>query len=260
MKENMPVQGRYPLIEKRNIAKDIYDFTILCPQIASRAEPGQFVHIAVPSHALRRPISLCGIDADKGTIRIVFAVKGEGTKKLAEASEGTALDILGPLGHGFAPLKGAGRVLLVGGGIGVPPLLGLSALYKDRATAICGFRDGRGIILQEDFARNGTQTVLCTDDGSYGEAGLVTGPLERLLAEEKYDCVYTCGPEVMMRSVAAIAERHSTPCQVSLERHMGCGIGACLVCACKIRRAGSTEYLHVCKDGPVFNAREVIWE
>lgn len=253
------IQGTYPVIRKENLARDIYDFTIDCPDIAEKSEPGQFVHIAVPGHYLRRPISICEADKEKGTIRIVFAAKGEGTHVLAEMGPGSSLDLIGPLGHGFTLLAPEKKVILAGGGIGVPPMVNLSDYYKENATAVTGFRNQAAIILTDSFQKNGTKQILCTDDGSFGIHGLVTVPLEKLLKKETPDMVYACGPIPMLHAIASVCEKYDAPCEVSLEQHMGCGIGACLTCECRIQTADGLEYKHVCKDGPVFNAKEVVF-
>ncbi|MBQ7433812.1 MAG: dihydroorotate dehydrogenase electron transfer subunit [Lachnospiraceae bacterium] len=254
------VQGFYPILKKKNTANGIYEMDIHAPEIASRAVPGQFVHIGVTGHSLRRPISICRIDKEQGTIQIVFALKGQGTKDLAKLEEGFQLDVIGPLGNGFPLLESDKKVVLIGGGIGVPPMLGLSDYYKEHAKAITGFRDQSIIILQDAFAENGTETILCTDDGSAGRKGFVSQPLEEMLAAgEHVDMICACGPMPMLKVIAQIAEKYGVRCAVSLEQHMGCGIGACLVCSVPIKREGETEFLHVCKDGPVFDSKEVMW-
>ena len=256
--ENAYTQGLFPLVKKENLAKDVYSFTVLAPNIARAAEPGQFVHIAVRGHALRRPISICSADTKNGLFRIIFAIKGEGTRELSACSEGSCLDVSGPLGKGFTLLGKDKKVLLAGGGLGVPPMVFLSSYYGASAKAVCGFRNAAAVIAEDDFRRNETPVTVATDDGSYGVKGTVAVPLKEILSSgEKFDMIYTCGPEPMMKAVAGLAEEFSVPCEVSLERHMGCGIGACLTCACKIKRNGETEYLRACKDGPVFNAKEV---
>lgn len=253
-------QGLYPIIKKENLAKDIFSFEILCPEIAKISKAGQFAQVKVAGKFLRRPISICEINKEKGTIRLVFAIKHEGTEIFSNYTENTMIDILAPLGNGFKTDENYKKVVLVGGGIGVPPMVGLSKIYGDKAIAISGFRNSKAVILQEDFEKNNSKTILCTDDGSEGIHGFVTQPLEDILKSEKIDMVYSCGPTPMLKNIAAVAKKYNTPCQVSLEERMGCGIGACLVCACKIKgENGETESRHVCKDGPVFNAEEVEW-
>lgn len=253
-------QGNYPVQEKKLLAKNMVQFVIYCPEIAALAEPGQFVHILPVGHTLRRPISLCEINREKGTICIVFEIKGNGTDKLAQCNQGDCMDVLGPLGHGFTLLPEAKHVVMIGGGIGNPPMLPLAQYYQKRATVISGFRSAEFIILQNAFQKAGAETILCTDNGTMGRNALVTEPLKELLMQKKIDAVYACGPKPMLKAIAAIANEQNVFCEVSLEERMGCGIGACLVCACKLEREGKSVSAHVCKDGPVFSSKEVVWE
>lgn len=254
----MAYQQNFPIVTKREAAPGIFDVELLCPALANEAVPGQFVHIRVPEHLLRRPISICAVDRARGTLRIVFEVRGEGTRALAAFEPGEQLDVLGPLGNGFALVQGA-RAILVGGGIGVPPMLALAQHYGACSTAILGFRSAAAVILAEDFAAADADTRVCTDDGTRGERGFVTALLERRLAQGAADIVYACGPAAMLRGVAALAQAAGVRCQLSLEERMACGVGACLGCACKIKgEAGEILHKHVCKDGPVFEAGEVV--
>lgn len=249
----------YPVIEKAAVSAGIYSYTILCPEIAELAKPGQFVHIKVDGFTLRRPVSICEI-VRGGSLRIVFEVRGAGTAKLADINVGNHIDMIAPLGNGFglpASIEPDRRVVLVGGGIGVPPLLELAKIMGENATAVLGFRSYDKVILTEDFARTGTHTIICTDDGSVGQRGQVTAALSAELAKGDVTQVYSCGPAPMLRAVIAECEKHGkhgVPCQVSLEERMGCGVGACVVCAC----ATASGMKRVCKDGPVFNAKEVL--
>lgn len=252
-------QGRYPILEKKLLAKNMVQYVIFCPEIAAVAQPGQFVHILPTGHTLRRPISLCEIQAEKGTICIVFELKGSGTETLANCNVGDCMDVLGPLGHGFTLLPDAKRVILLGGGIGNPPMLPLAQYYQGRAAVISGFRSAEFVILQDAFQTTGAEIILCTDNGTVGRHGLVTEPLQELLNTQTIDAIYACGPKPMLRAIAAIANEKDVFCEVSLEERMGCGIGACLVCACQLEREGKSVSAHVCKDGPVFSAKEVVW-
>ena len=252
-------QGYYQITDNRALAKDIFSITVKCPEIAEAALPGQFVHILPKGATLRRPISICGIDKENGSLRIVFVVKGEGTKTISQMSPGENIDMLAPLGHGFTVDESFKKVLLVGGGIGTPPMIPLAQIYKSKAVVISGFRSFDAVILQEDFKNTGAETILCTDDGSLGIKGFVTEPLEEKLKEGGVDMVYACGPMPMLKNIAGICERYDTLCEVSLEERMGCGIGACLVCACKTKKDGQEHFAHVCKNGPVFNSKEVIF-
>lgn len=253
-------QGKYRIIKKSAIAKEMYSLVIECPEVAAIAQPGQFVHIRVDGFTLRRPISICGIDRDKGTLRIVFEIRGEGTAELSKLNEGSLIDMLAPLGHGFTINPDFKKVVLIGGGIGTPPMLPLAEIYGEKATVITGFRSANAVILQEDFKKTGAETILCTDDGSLGIHGFVTEPFEALVNMGDIDAVYACGPTLMLKNIAVLCnERCVDFCEISLEERMACGIGACLGCACRTKRNDEEYFAHVCKDGPVFNAEEVLW-
>ena len=253
------VQGQYIIKEKSAIAREIYSFTIACPEVAAAAAPGQFVHIRAKGYTLRRPISICGIDKKKGTLRIVFEIRGEGTAEIAKLNAGDLIDMLAPLGHGFTVAPDFKKVVLIGGGIGTPPMLPLAKAYGNKAVAISGFRNASAVILQEDFRKTGAETILCTDDGSAGIHGFVTQPFTELAEKGGIDAVYACGPMPMLKGIAAICKEKNIYCEISLEERMACGIGACLGCACRTVRNDEEYFAHVCKDGPVFNAEEVLW-
>lgn len=252
-------QGKYVIISKRTIAKEIYDFTVLCPEIAAIAMAGQFVNIKADGFMLRRPISICEINAEKGSLRLVFEVRGDGTKALSQIPEGSMIDIIAPLGGRGFDLDCGENAVIIGGGIGTPPMLEIAKHFGSKADVICGFRNASAAILQDDFAKTGARVILCTDDGSAGKKGFVTDALEDLIKDKKPDIIYACGPDVMLRRVVGLALDYNIKSQVSLEERMGCGIGACLVCACRTIRDGKEYYAHVCKDGPVFNGEEVLF-
>lgn len=253
-------QGQYPIIAKQNIAKGCYDFTIFCPQIAQQAVCGQFAHIKVEGFSLRRPISICEVKREEGTIRLVFEVRGEGTAALANLNINSVLDVIAPLGKGFTLFDSGKTAIVVGGGIGVPPLLQISKHYGSNCMPILGFRSANAVILNDDFSLNGAVPIICTDDGTMGQHGLVTTALLTYLKTNTADIIYTCGPMKMIEGVAKIAKEHGIMCEVSLEERMACGVGACLVCACKTVKNGEEYFAHVCKDGPVFKADEVVFE
>lgn len=239
----------------------LYALTLRAPGIAAAAKPGQFLHIACGEGSmLRRPISICDVQGD--LIKIFFQVKGEGTTWLACRNPRDPLDVLGPLGYGFDLEALGNRPVMVGGGIGVPPMLyAMHAAKKGSAqpAAILGFRSRNVIILQSRFEELG-RTHICTDDGTCGFHGFVSDLLRQHLHE--YTGVCACGPRPMLKAIAEIADEAGLPCQVSLEERMGCGIGACLVCACELKLKDGQDgvrYGHVCKDGPVFDAKEVVW-
>ena len=222
--------------------------------------PGQFVHVKCGDGLLlRRPISVCSCmeGEPEDTLAIVFEVRGEGTQWLADRVKGESVDVLGMLGNGFT-MKHDGRYLLVGGGIGIPPMRGCAQYTYGRSTAILGGRSADKIILQNCFADECAKVLIATDDGSLGYHGFVDALVRQELEQDKnYDAVLACGPRPMLRNVARVAQEFGLPCQVSMEERMGCGVGACLVCACDMAD-GSRK--HVCKDGPVFDSREVDWD
>ena len=171
---------------------------------------------------------------------------------------GENLDILGPLGNGFDLTDTDRHAVFVGGGIGAPPLFGAAQKYGTNSDAILGFRSASAAILTDDFGKVCNKVMIATDDGTLGHHGLVTDLLKKRL-KEPCDIIYACGPKPMLKAIAEIAEENDIECQVSLEERMACGVGACLGCAVRIISDGKEKYLHVCKDGPVFNAREVVW-
>lgn len=252
MKKYDSLPGR--LVKTRQLTGDVFDFTLACPELAVLARPGQFAQIRLPGHTLRRPISICGMDREEGTLRFVFQIRGQGTAELARLRTGDELEILAPLGQGF-PVDKTKRTLLIGGGIGVPPLLGAAAELGENAVACLGFRNRDAVILEEDFRSAGAKVCVATDDGSYGHHGLVT----ELAEKESFEVVFACGPTPMLRAAKALAESRGTPCFLSLEERMACGIGACLGCATPLLREDGGQYFgHVCKDGPVFDSRRVV--
>jgi len=238
------------IITAQQLTDHIHAITVDAGDIGLAARPGQFVHVKCGDGAfLRRPISIC--DCRDGYLKIVFEERGPGTRWLGEKKSGE-LDILGPLGRGF-DLTGR-NVLLVGGGIGVPPLLYAAREVIGIATAILGFRSADHMILQSHFREICRRVTIATDDGSYGTQGFVTEPLEHHLKQGGYDSILACGPGSMLQAVADLAAAYGIPCQVSLEERMACGVGACLGCAIE---TNDGQMCRVCADGPVFSATEV---
>ena len=217
---------KFLVIKNEEIASGIFDLWVENPTLSSIAKPGQFAHILVPGKTLRRPISIC--DADKSCLRLVYQVKGEGTEILSKIKEGEYLDIIAPLGNGFE-IKEDKKYCFIGGGIGVPPMLYASKM-KEKPVVITGFRNKDLVILQSDFRKDNCELYLTTDDGTAGEKAFVTDVLKRKLND--IDEVCACGPSPMLKAIAEICNDANVPCQISLEERMGCGIGACLVCAC----------------------------
>ena len=253
----MPYQQDCKILSLRALNDQAFEMVLHAGEIAETAQPGQFVNVSCgEGHLLRRPISIC--EAEGPQLRLVFEVRGEGTLWLSQRKEGESVSVLGPLGRGF-DVDGK-KVLFVGGGIGVPPLL-WAAKRAAGADAALGFAaKGRSILL-EDFAAVCGETAVTTDDGSLGLRGNALDAARELLQKNQYDAVYACGPKILLQYTAEAAEKAGIPCQVSMEERMGCGVGACLVCAVKLRdEQGETYYGHVCKNGPVFSSKEVVFD
>jgi|LSQX01.3.fsa_nt_gb dihydroorotate dehydrogenase electron transfer subunit len=261
------------ITQKKEIAKGIIDMKVYSPDIVEQASPGQFLNIRCSDSlntVLRRPISICDVDNVTGELRFIFQIKGEGTSVLACTGIGDNIDILGPLGNPFKVDEKYSNPTLVGGGIGVFPLLMLAKKLKtgieqnkrddNLTTAYLGFRNKDIVVLEDEFSEICDNINIYTDDGSYGQKGFATDGLEKIAREGKTDIVYACGPSPMLKGVQSICLVNEIPCQLSMEQRMGCGIGACLVCACKTKKENDWGYGHVCKDGPVFWGDEVIFD
>lgn len=241
------------LLSNEQIADGIFDMRLEYGSDEIPVQCGQFAHVYVPGKSLRRPISVC--DVQNGELRLVYQVKGEGTKIMSQMKAGEMVDVLAPLGNGFN-IESGKRYALIGGGIGVPPMLN-TARQCQSPLVITGFRNESLVILQDDFKNAGAELILTTDDGSAGVHGFVTDVLKEKIGE--VDEVCACGPTPMLRAIAQVCKEFGKPCQISLEERMACGIGACLVCAVKVRKNGEEIMQHVCKNGPVFNAEEVVF-
>ena len=257
----MPIEQICTIVEAAKLNEYAYSFTLEVGDMVKKEGlmAGQFLHIACGEGLLlRRPISVCMVQEDEpqDTARVVFEVRGEGTKWLAERRVGDKVNVLGPLGNGFT-VSSDDRLLLVGGGIGVPPLLGQAAFTAKNSTAVLGFRSADRAMLVEDYRDYCEAVYLCSDDGSLGRHGFVDAQLKDILEKDKnFTAVLACGPKPMLKNVAKVAAEYGVPCQVPLEERMACGVGACLGCA--VQMADGTMK-HVCKDGPVFDAKEVDW-
>jgi dihydroorotate dehydrogenase electron transfer subunit len=251
---------KYRVIENIRISDGIYSMIFEAPEIAKAAAPGQFVNVKVPfddSKILRRPISICDIKDD--TVIIAYQVKGTGTAHISELKTGDHIDVIGPLGKGFPVFKDK-KAALVGGGIGIFPLLYLKKILIKDSSSDCylGFRNSGCVILDDEFRCGNGSLCISTDNGTAYSPGYITSYFRE--HAEEYDIVYACGPVEMLKAVKNICESSNILLYMSLEQRMGCGIGACLVCACKVRSGSGSEfdYKHVCKDGPVFESSEVI--
>lgn len=234
---------------------DYFLLTVKSPELCGLARKGQFLHVLCGEKTLRRPISIHNVEGDE--ITMIYEVKGDGTKWLSLRKPGDMLDILGPLGNGFPEVKG--RVLVVGGGIGVPPMY-FTAKCADQADAVLGFRSREKALLTEEFAALCENVKIMSDDGSLGQQGFVAQGVAEMLEQHSYEAVFACGPKIMLKTTYDTCKAKGIPCYVSMEERMGCGIGACLVCAVKLNRNGETFMGHVCKDGPVFSGEEVVWD
>jgi len=256
---------KYHLPEARIIGQQktgpgLYLLDIAAPEIAAAAEPGQFVHIRVTGQLdplLRRPLSICGADRSSGVIRLWYQVVGRGTQLLCERGAGEALDVIGPLGRGFAVGQQNKNACLIGGGMGIAPLLFLGGelTRHNKVTAFFGGRNGE-FLPRQDFLPE-IDCRMATEDGTSGEKGLVTELLTQWLAGETPDIIYACGPNGMLKEVARLASQHNIALQVSLEATMACGVGACLGCICGKSKEAPEAWLKACQDGPVFWAEEV---
>ena len=224
-------------------------------------KPGQFVEVRVdgaPGVFLRRPISVNFVDKERNELWLLVAVVGEGTRQMAQLQAGDVVNIVGPLGNGFSLPAGeaAGTVLLVGGGVGVAPLLYQGAVLKAaglKPVFLLGARTAKDLLMLDEFRKYG-EVFVTTEDGSEGERGFVTQ--HTVLQKRQFDLIQTCGPTPMMKAVARFAYQQNIECEVSLENMMACGLGACLCCVEKTTEGN----LCVCKDGPVFNIKKLLWQ
>ncbi|MBN2727814.1 MAG: dihydroorotate dehydrogenase electron transfer subunit [Bacteroidales bacterium] len=222
-------------------------------------EPGQFVEVLVPGAKdafLRRPISLHDVADDNSSFTMMIKIVGEGTRALSEVREGDELDIVFPLGHGFSINENHKKVLLVGGGCGVAPLLHLSKVAKEKGLQPYVLIGGKTAndILEADAYRKYAEVAIMTENAELGEKGMVTDHIWLKDGLKDFDFVYTCGPDPMMKAIAALAEEAGIGCEVSLENLMACGIGACLCCTVHTHEGN----VRACVEGPVFNANQII--
>lgn len=241
------------ILSQQEIVEGAFRMEVRAPQIAEKALPGQFVQVRVPkgAHILRRPLGVGLVDKMAGIVTLFYRVVGKGTKVFSTLMPGETLSLLGPLGHGFD--LAAHHPLIVGGGMGLSPVLFYAASMLGRADVLMSGKNKAELFWREIYAPY-VQHIFCTtDDGSFGTRGFPTVALPDILSEHTYDLIVVCGPEVMMCGIAKIAKQYNIPCEVSLEKRMGCGLGACLSCSVDTTKGRKK----VCKDGPVFRAEEV---
>ncbi len=234
--------------KNRRIARSTW-YMVLQGDLSAVERPGQFVNLKTGSFFLRRPISVCDCEGDELTL--IYKTVGKGTEFLSGLEAGTMVDVLTGLGNGYDPGPAGEKPLLLGGGVGVPPLYWLAKELRKQGkevTAVLGFNTAEEVFGEEEFKRLGCRTVITTADGSCGVKGFVTDALP-----EKYSYFYACGPMPMLRAVNA---KTVTSGQFSMEERMGCGFGACMGCTCKTKQG----YKRICREGPVLEKEEILWE
>ena len=241
-------QGIFEIISNKALTDSVYQM-VLSGDTSAITASGQFVNLQLDGMFLRRPISVCDYDAN--TLTLVYKVVGKGTEAMSKMGAGEQLDILTGLGNGYNLSLSGDRPVLLGGGVGVPPMYHLAkqliGLGKT-VTVILGFNTAREVFYENEFRALGCQVTVTTVDGSYGKKGFVTDALP-----EDYTYFYTCGPEPMLK---AVHRATSTSGQMSFEERMGCGFGACMGCSCKTL----TGYKRICKEGPVMKKEEILWD
>ncbi|MDO4987803.1 MAG: dihydroorotate dehydrogenase electron transfer subunit [Synergistes sp.] len=240
---------KFCISENKKIARDVFLMRLM-GDTGDISSPGQFVNIKIGGLYLRRPISVCC--ATDGELTIIYKVVGRGTDAMSKMTAGESLNVLTGLGNGYDASLSGNKPLLVGGGVGVPPLYGLAkklTAENKNVTAVLGFQQKDDIFGEKEFRQLGVKTYITTNDGSYGIKGFVTDVMKGL----HYTYFYACGPESMLRAVCGVSE---TSGELSFERRMGCGFGACMGCSC-MTLTGSKR---ICKDGPVLKKEEILWE
>ena len=241
-------QGLYEIKSNVKLTESIYEM-VLEGDTSSISAPGQFINIKLDGFYLRRPISIC--DYDDSTITIIYKVVGEGTEAMSKMNAGEKLDVLCVLGNGFDTSKSLDNPVLIGGGVGVPPMYNLCKKLIEEGknvSVILGFNKKEEIFYEDEFKKLGADVKVTTVDGSYGIKGFVTDALK----ETEYSYFYTCGPMPMFKAIENTA---ITSGQYSFEERMGCGFGACMGCSCKTKYGNK----RICKDGPVLEREEIIW-
>ena len=241
-------QGIYEIKSNTQLTDSIYEMVII-GDTSSVTAPGQFINIKIDGFYLRRPISIC--DYNENTITIIYKVVGEGTAVMSKMKAGDTLDILCGLGNGFDTSKSSEKPVLIGGGVGVPPMYNLCkklVAEGKKVTVILGFNKKDEIFYEDEFKKLGAEVKVTTVDGSYGIKGFVTDALK----ETEYTYFFTCGPMPMFKAIESTA---ITSGQYSFEERMGCGFGACMGCSCKTKYGNK----RICKDGPVLEREEIIW-
>ena len=251
------------VVSNERVAVGLHRLVFRAPELSASLEAGQFVNIHVPgdpSQIVRIPVSFSGANPERGTVETVYAVVGDGTRRMTRMTPGTRTSVLGPCGHGWRLDSLGERALVVAGGVGVTPIVGLARTLGSNGVsfdAVIGSQTAERIWGADELLLAGVgEVVVTTDDGSRGIRGFATDGMRDLMARNSYSTVLTCGPEVMMAGVARLCHEGSVACQVSMERMMTCAFGACNTCNVALRRGG---YASACMNGPVFDAEEVAW-
>ncbi len=244
---------------QEQLGDDVWSLWLKAGSMALEAGPGQFICVYSKdgSRLLPRPLSICEINREKEELRIVYRVVGAGTEEFALLKEGDLVDILGPLGNGFPKVSPDKRVLLMGGGIGIPPMLELAKRLEGTKTVVLGYRDQ--LFLNQEFEPYG-KVMIATEDGSAGTKGNVLDAVREHGVEA--DVIMACGPTAMLRAIKAYGAKEHIECYISLEEKMACGIGACLACVCETKEVdphSNVRNKRICKDGPVLEKEEIIW-
>ena len=241
-------QSVFTITKNTNLTSNVYIMTLKGDTQGIRC--GQFVNIQLDGLFLRRPISVCDCEGD--VLTLIYKVVGRGTEKMSHMTEGESLDLLTGLGNGYNTTPSGEKPLLLGGGVGVPPLYMLCKKLISEGkhpTVILGFNKADEVFYENEFKALGADVIVCTADGSYGVKGFVTTAMEGI----EYSYFFTCGPEPMLK---AVYKATTTEGQLSFEERMGCGFGACMGCSCKT----ITGYKRICKEGPVMRKKEILWQ
>ena len=247
-------QSTFTVVENRRLTPTTW-LMKLAGDTAGITAPGQFINIKLDGHFLRRPISIC--DISREDITIIYKVLGHGTEEMTHLAYGTMLDVLTGLGNGYSRDEAGEKPLLIGGGVGIPPLYLTARFMRDKATVILGYNNAEEMYFVDEFRKLGCRVIVATADGSEGVNGFVTDAFDELMAQgETFTHFYCCGPEAMLKAVYdKVYVEAGISGQMSFEERMGCGFGACMGCSCKT----VTGYKRVCKDGPVFRTEEIVW-
>jgi dihydroorotate dehydrogenase electron transfer subunit len=267
----MPFEVLAPIVAHQTVGDRVYRMVLHAPDIASSAQPGQFVQMLYSDTygpPMRRPFSIHDSDTERGTCEIIYAARGTFTRGLARLAVGTDVSLVGPLGNSFQLVDAETRIhVAVAGGVGAPPLHFflkhiLKRVPSSRVQAVLGARSKSLLVVPEDFQRLGLEPLVATDDGSWGIHGTVLEALEHLRLVPERTAVYGCGPEPMLEALGAFCMARDIPCRLSLETVMPCGTGVCMGCVVKVRsdeEPGGFAYVRACHEGPVFDARDLIW-